>query len=329
MPTLTTAALRKQLASGDLAPLYVVVGDDDSEKSAMASEFADTVDEGLRPFNVDRFYGGETRVNTLIDAANTLPMMVPRRIIVVLEAEKLLIPKRESKAADEDQARLEAFIDAPPRETTVVFVCGALDLRRRLVKLLLKEAQVVNCGSIESEAAADLWVKARAARDKIPLDPAAVRTLIQRAGLDIVRLRAGLERLALYAMGQSTITADDVRQAVPASSPQSANFGIADAIRSNDAREALRQLSLVLDEGAQPFFVLGQLRFAAEKLPPSRVMAGIEALMRTDIALKSSGGDPRLLLERLVVELCGEQGRRPAPTVGRGGPPYVRGGGRR
>lgn len=329
MPTLTTAALRKQLASGDLGPLYVLVGDDDSEKSAVANEFADTVDEGLRAFNLDRFYGGETRVSALIDAANTLPMMVSRRIIVVLEAEKLLIPKRESKAADEDQMRLEEFVGAPPRETTVVFVCGGLDLRRRLIKLLLKEAQVVNCGSIESAADADLWVKARAARDKLPLDPAAVRTLIQRAGLDIARLRAGLERLALYGMGQKTITADDVRQAVPATSPQSANFGIADAIRSNDPREALRQLSLVLEEGAQPFFVLGQLRFAAEKLPPARLKAGIEALMRTDIALKSSGGDPRLLLERLVVELCGEQGRRPAPTYGRGGGSYTRAGAKR
>src|SRR5690349_9698580 len=224
MPALTTVALRTQLASGDLASLYVLVGDDDSEKSAVANEFADTVDEGLRAFNVERFYGGDTRATDVIDAANTLPMMVPRRIVLILEAEKLLIPKRESKAADEEQARLEGFVQAPPPQTTVVFVCGALDLRRRLVKLLLKEAQVVNCGSIDSEADADLWVKARAARDKVPLDPGAVRTLVQRAGLDIVRLRAGLERVALYAMGQSTISADDVRQAVPASAPQSANF---------------------------------------------------------------------------------------------------------
>jgi len=34
----------------------------------------------------------------------------------------------------------------------------------------------------------------------------------------------------------------------------------------------------------------------------------IEAVFRTDIALKSSGGDPRILIERLVVELC--EGRR-------------------
>jgi DNA polymerase III delta subunit len=44
-----------------------------------------------------------------------------------------------------------------------------------------------------------------------------------------------------------------------------------------------------------------------EKLPDidsRRVPAAIEALFRTDLELKSSGGDPRVLLERLVVELC-------------------------
>ena len=39
-------------------------------------------------------------------------------------------------------------------------------------------------------------------------------------------------------------------------------------------------------------------------VPGPRLGAAIEALLRTDLALKSSGGDPRILLERLVVELC-------------------------
>ena len=36
--------------------------------------------------------------------------------------------------------------------------------------------------------------------------------------------------------------------------------------------------------------------------------AAVEALFRTDLDLKTSGGDPRVLLERLVVELCGAPG---------------------
>jgi DNA polymerase III subunit delta len=312
LPALTAAALRKQLASGNTDSLYMLVGADETEKSAMAGEFADIVDEGLRAFNVDRLYGGERKVGDLIDAAATLPMMAPRRVVVVLEAEKLLIPKREGKAADADQERLEAFVEKPPDHATVVFVCGAVDKRRRIFKLLEKSAHVVNCGTIEDAADADRWVKARAAREGVTLEPAASRLLIERSGLDILRLRAGLERVILYAMGQPAITVDDVRQAVVAGPEAQEDFGIANAIQRGDAATALKEVGLAMDAGAVPFMLMGQIRWAAEKLPSPRVREAIDAVFRTDLALKSSGGDPRILLERLVVELASrpQPGRR-------------------
>jgi DNA polymerase-3 subunit delta len=146
MPVVSRAALKKHIAAGDTAPLYVLLGDDDSEKSAVATEFAEMVEEGLRAFSVDRLFGAEIKADDLFDAAATLPMMAPRRVVIVFDAERLLIPKREGKAADLEQERLEAFVKNPPAHATVVFVCGALDQRRRLVKLLLKEAQLVDCG---------------------------------------------------------------------------------------------------------------------------------------------------------------------------------------
>lgn len=282
----------------------MLVGQDNAEKAAVAAEFTEMVDEGLRAFNVDRLYGGDADVDDLIEAAATLPMMALRRVVLILEAETLLIPKRESKAAEAEQARLEEFVKAPPSHATVVFVCGAVDLRRRLVKLLIREAHVIDCGTIGDAADAERWVTARAAREGVTLDPATVRALVERTGIDLVRLRAGLERLVLYAMGQPKITPDDVRQAVPAGPEAGEDFGVSNAIRRNDAANALRELTLALDGGAPPFFMLGQLRTAAERLPAARVHAGIDAVFRTDLALKSSGGDPRMLLERLVVELC-------------------------
>jgi DNA polymerase-3 subunit delta len=309
MPALTPAALRKQIAAAETAPLYVLVGADDTEKSAVATEFTEMVEEGLRAFNVDRLYGAEIKSDDLFSAAATLPMMAPRRVVIVHDAERLLIPKREGKAADAEQEKLERFVKAPPSHATVVFVCGPLDQRRRLVKLLLKEAQVVDCGTIEDAAGAERWVRARAERDKVPIDAAAVRALVDRAGVDVVRLRSGLERVALYAMGQPKITVDDVRQVVPATA-EATNFGIANAIERNDAGEALRELAAALEGGAVPFFLMGQLRWVAEKMPPARLRGAIEAVFRTDLALKSSGGDAQILLERLVVELCGQRPRR-------------------
>jgi DNA polymerase-3 subunit delta len=288
----------------------MLVGDDELEKDAVAAEFADMVDEGLRAFNVDRLYGGEISVDDIVDATATLPMMVPRRVVLVLEAEKLLIPKRESQAADQELERLEVFLKAAPPHATTVFVCGPLDQRRKGVRLLMKHAQVVDCGTIGDEADAERWVKARAATSGLALDATAVKALVQRAGLDLVRLRAGLERLSLYAMGQDRITAEDVRQAVPAGPEAQAEWGISNAIGRNDVADALHELHLSLDAGAQPVFVLGQLRLAAERLPSHRLRNGIDALFRADLALKSSGGEPRVLLDRLVVELCEERKRR-------------------
>ena len=77
-----------------------------------------------------------------------------------------------------------------------------------------------------------------------------------------------------------------------------------------------------LDGGVVPVMVLGQLRVAAERLPRPRVRAAVDALFRTDLALKSSGGDPRILLERLVVELC--EAPRDRLRQGYGGPPQLR-----
>ena len=295
----------------------MLIGDDELEKDDVAGEFEDLVDEGLRAFNVDRLYGGEIKVDDLVDVSATLPMMAPRRVVLVLEAEKLLIPKRESQAADDELERLDAFLKSAPPHATIVFVCGPLDLRRKGVKLLMKHAQVVDCGTIGDEADAERWVKARAAKSGVALDPAAMKALVQRAGLDLVRLRAGIERLSLYAMGQDRITAEDVRQAVPAGPEAQAEWGISNAIGRNDVADALHELHLALDAGAQPVFVLGQLRLAAERLPGHRVKNGIDALFRADLALKSSGGEPRVILERLVVELC-ETGRlKPAPAYDR------------
>jgi len=313
MPQLAESALRASLASGALAPLYALVGDDETEKSAVAQEFLDSVDEGLRAFNVERFYGADTNVDVIADAAATFPMMVPRRIVVVFAAEGLLIPKRESKAAEEAQERLEAFIDSPPAHATVVFVCGDLDRRRRVVKRLLERAQVVDCGTIVDAADAERWVKARSLQAGVPLDASAVRTLVARVGTDIGRLRAGIDRVGTYALGQKVITANEVREAVPAGPESPEDFGIANAIGNRNPAEALAEVAAALDAGGQPFYLLGQIRSAAERLPAERLPVAMDAVLRTDIALKSTGQDARVMLERLVVELCGfaSPGTRP------------------
>jgi hypothetical protein len=64
--------------------------------------------------------------------------------------------------------------------------------------------------------------------------------------------------------------------------------------------------------------LLGQLRWwVSNRLverSPERVRPALDALLRTDLALKSSGGEDRVLIERLIVELAGPGTRGRAPA---------------
>lgn len=305
MPVLSPSAVRQQLARGRPASLYLVVGDDEVEKAELAAAFAGLVEEEIRAFNVERLHGSDTAVGALLDAVQTLPMMADRRVVIVLEAERLLVPRRESDLATRTAAQLEALFGAPPAHVVIVLVAGRLDGRNRLVKQLMKQAAVVECGGLASMADARAWIKAQAAAAGVRIETAAVNLLAERTGPDAARLRGEFEHVLLFAGSGRTVTADDVRQTVGAASLQD-EWAMARAIEHGDAAAALRELALMLDAGLVPPMILGQLAWVVRaKLPASRVRRAVAAVFRTDLDLKRSAGDSRILLERLVVELCG------------------------
>jgi DNA polymerase-3 subunit delta len=321
MPVATPAAVRKQIKAAATDPVYLLLGADDVEKSALAAEFAEIVDEGLRAFNVERLHAGDMTsgdkladgVSSLIAAVRTLPMMAPRRIVTVSQAEMLLVPKRESEAATRALDVLEAMLKVPEPHTTLVFVAGNIDKRGRMYKLLARQATIVECGTLEDAADAERWVRTRVAAVGAEIDPAAARRLAERAGTDVKRLRGEVDRLLLYAMGQARISVEDVREVAGPAELQD-DWAMTNAIEAGQGGEALRQLALMLDAGAPPEKVLGQLGWLVRTKfldQGGEVKPAVDALFRTDLALKRSAGDPRVLLERLVVELC--DGARPRP----------------
>jgi DNA polymerase-3 subunit delta len=325
MPVMSPASVHKQIQSGSPDPLYLLQGEDDVEKSALAAEFVGLVEDGLQAFNVERIHAGDMTtgdrladgVAALVDAVRTMPMMAPRRVVIVFQADVLLAPKRESEAATRAMDRLETLFKQPDPQTTLVLVAGTLDKRSRLYKLLAKQATVVECGAIADLADAERWVRTRVTAAGAAIDPAAARLIAERAGLDVKRLRGDVDRLMLYALGQKSITVEDVRELVGPAALQD-DWAMTNAIESGSAAAALRQLALMLDGGAPAEKILGQLGWLVRtKFPnvaPGDLPRAIDAVFRTDLDLKRSAGDPRVLLERLVVELCaGKRARGFAP----------------
>ena len=332
MPAASLATVRKQLSGGKPDPVYLILGDDEAEMSRLANDIGDLVEDELRAYNLERLYANDKGVTSsaIVQAARTLPMLGDRRVVIVLRAERILKPKRRGKAADLDELAaddeeppsdldaLDEYVKRPEPQTTMVLVATDADRQRKIFKTLQKQATIVECWGLRGskDMRVDLRDAARTAEALVRqaasgagqhIEPAASRLVAERAGTDISRLRADVERLLLYTAGRSVITVQDAREVVSAETAQD-DWAVTNAIGRGDARDALKHLALSLDSGGVPYQILGQLAwYVRDKMTavsPNRVPAAVEALFRTDLELKSSAGDPRVLLERLVVDLC-------------------------
>ncbi len=337
MPLLSVDALRKHIKSGTLAPIYVIVGEDTKLVDVLVDGIEATIDPADRAFSVDRVYateGGGAPVD-IIASARTPSMLGGPRVVIVLRAERFFKPKRAGKKAETEEnegdtgdevgtsdaldlAPIDDYLAAPLDGTTLVFVAADVDLTRRTSKKLKELAQFVECYGFETNSAADRREATATARGRVQnemlqlgrtLEPAALQLLIDRTGLDITQLSGAVERLLLYAGDTKTITVDDVREVVGEHAFVD-DWAVINAIGEGDAGRALRALALRFERGDSPHGIVGQLRWwVSSRLAdaePDRVRPALESLLRTDLALKSSGGDARVLLERLVVELTGK-----------------------
>lgn len=311
---LTPAAVRAQIAAGSIEPLYLITGDDEGEMSAIGTALAESVDEDFRAFNVQRFYGNDagSTIAAVVDAAGTFPLLAPRRVVLLLQAEKALVA-RKAKNAERDEpstdegaeeeggsrtgqlALLKTYAARPHAHAAVVLIGAGL---QRTFDALAKQAAVVVC-----EASADV-IRTLEVEHGVRFDRDAADLLRQMAGADVARLRADVERVVLYAAGRKAISREQVAEVIGRTAAGGGKK-LWNEVAGRRTAAALRELGLELAEGAVPFMVLGLLRSVVERTVTARDLArALEALLRTDLALKTSGGDPRVLLERLVVEVC-------------------------
>ncbi len=183
------------------------------------------------------------------------------------------------------------------------------------------------------------WISERAGAKGGAIQPAAVTLLAAYVGNDLRLLDQELEKLLIYAGPRHAVSEDDVRRMVPAAA-QTSIFEMVDAVAARDSRSALRLLHELLDDGEAPLYLLfmitrqfrillqvrllqtanlapselaqrlGQHPFVIEKatrqarqFTVSQLEAILARLLQVDLALKSSGNNPVLELDMLVVAL--------------------------
>jgi DNA polymerase-3 subunit delta len=336
MSLLTRQDLQRAIKQKEVKPLYLLFGEESYLRDLAARAIADAVlkDAALREFNEASFTLASTDVQQAIAAAEQLPMMASRRVVLIRDFGKL----REA-----DEEALVRYLARPVESSVVIFVADDLDKRRKLSKTLLDACVAVEFAPLADAELAE-WAKRRLKDLNVQTDERTLRQIVALVGSDVRTLSNELDKLATAALGSGLITMEMV-DALVGRSRELSNFELADHLIARNRKRALQTLQRLLDDGAEPVMLIGLIasnyhRLAlakelmargapnnevyrqvgifgrreeflatARRSDASSLAQSIERIAAADLAIKTSLGGggvqgSRLQLEVLICELA-------------------------
>lgn len=326
--------LDEHLATGELEPVYVLTGEQDllRDLAAEAIQYA-VVGDSPTPFNCERLDGTSLKGEEVVDAANIMPLLGGRRVVVV---------RRASKLAEKSERLLDYVRDPSPATVLVLVLEKRPDGRKKAFKDLSKDAAIVTCDAPKNAVELEDWISDQAQMRGLKLGRDAIRYLALEFGSDMRRLGNELEKLSLYASGDK-LDLETMTTLLGRGKAQHI-FKFVESLESGDSASALRQLDRLLTEGEPPLRILalidrlvGQLRvahaasssgqgrgsggaglasvlgvppFVAKRLASNArrrserdLKNAVESVADADRLLKSTSFPDRVILETLVMAL--------------------------
>ena len=331
MVTMDLRKLQQRLESKPPAPIYLLMGDEPFLiQEAVQLLKSKAVDPGMMDFNSDVFEASEVSADRVKDAAEMLPMMSPRRLVVYRGVDDL---------KDKDWDQLFPLLDHPVDSTTLVLTCEALDKRKRAFKRLSEQALIVELKRPYESQIPD-WIDYLAHRLGLTVSRDAAQLLRQFVGASLTELNNELVKLRDFLGERKKIEAQDVLQVVSQSKVDRI-FDFTDAIGRCDKAKALQSLANLLEHGQSevgvlamvsrhfrilanikdgqreglsgprlstkagiPNFLLNQYLDQVRHWDDCKIEKTFNVLKDTDRALKSSGVPAHVWLENFVIKTC-------------------------
>jgi DNA polymerase-3 subunit delta len=284
-----------EAAAGKLRPVYLVLGEERLLVDRAVHALREAAQKGgIAGFNEDKFTAGEASIGAILGACRMLPMMAPRRFVMVRGLDRWEKKEGEDEAPAKaapltstgKKGRPEAspldeladYTKEPPSTTVLVLVSPKLHGQRRLVAAAKKGGFLVSCEPLSREALPG-WIT-RAARDKgHPIAPDVADHLAEIAGPELGYVADAVERLSLY-VGPGQPLTEDAVAAVVTRVRQSSVWELIDEVGRRRTARALAVLADVFDPRDGGLRLLGALAWS------------IRQLVKFDSALRS-GSDPR------------------------------------
>src|ERR1700751_197983 len=143
-----------RLASGKPVPAIVLIGSDVSLGYLCRRQIIEAcVPEAARDWAVARIRGDAAGWDEALERVQTMPMLAPRQVIIVEDAE--LVEKLGDESREEIIEALTEYLASPAPFSVLLIEAKALDGRQKLYKLLADKALLVEL-TIGPESAAAL-----------------------------------------------------------------------------------------------------------------------------------------------------------------------------
>ncbi|WP_257346093.1 DNA polymerase III subunit delta [Pseudalkalibacillus decolorationis] len=171
------------------------------------------LEEGTADFNRSTYDMEELPIETAIEDAETLPFMGEYRIVVIENPYFLTGAKSKSKV-EHSLSRLESYLKNPSTQSIIIFDAPyeKLDERKKVVKLLKKQAYVVHAEKINEKMLKD-WIQHAAQQENVQISNDAIERLIQLQGEELGLLINEVKKMAVY-VGEGgqieTLTVDEL-----------------------------------------------------------------------------------------------------------------------
>lgn len=279
---MTPAEAVAQARQGKLLPFYVVAGEERLLRDEVVGALRDaSLAGGVAAFNEDKFTAGESDVDAIVSAARTVPMMAPRRFVLVRSAERWDAGEGEGSPLD----RLAEYAAGPIDTTCFVVVATKLDGRRKLVKEARTKGWLVPCDALDARALPG-WIVDRFAAKGHEVDRDVAELLAALAGPALSSVDDAVERVSLYA-GVGGAVDEAAIGACVARVRTSDTWTMVDAVGARDLGRALRTLADAYDPRDRGLPLLGALAWSIRQL--ARFQASVDAGASPDEAARRAG----------------------------------------
>lgn len=243
------------LKKEDLKPVYVFEGEEEYIKAQAVKTLCNrALPDGLEQMNLTELQN--PAADALIAAAETLPVMADRRVVLVRD----FAPLASGKAAenDGDADRITEYLRSPSPTTCLVFlVKGKADKRKKLYTFLHREGAVVDFSPMTEPEATDWIVRSMRALGK-KMSIAAAERFLFTVGSDAALLKQEIEKLADYVGERGVVTEEDIA-VITVRSLESTVFQMVDAQVAGDYGEAFLLMHRVLESGEDRMLILAML----------------------------------------------------------------------